>query len=157
MTSTFNTTKTRQSPLTIPIQHWSDTFHETILLSNDTNRSIQLPLAGGADNGQFIYFNDSISILKNKTSTNIIKGGKIDLEEIILEIDQHRIAGCTLTDVQYLIETLSANGKQIKLKTVKNGMFVFQMFSIKELTYNARREIKDHFIKFIYPQTALVV
>jgi len=139
MTSTFNTTKSRQSPvhlaLTSPpplsIKHWSETSHETVLLSNDHNRSIQLPLAGGADNGQFIYLNDSISILKNKTSTNIIKGGKIDLGEIILEIDQHRIAGCTLTDVQLLTETLSTNGKQIKLKTVKTGMYMNECLSFK--------------------------
>jgi hypothetical protein len=132
MTSTFSTSKIRQSPLTI--KHWSETIHETVLCSNDTNRSIQLPLGGGADSGEFIYFNDSISILKNKTPTNIIKGGKIDLDEIILEVDQHRTAGCTLADVQYLVETLSANGKQIKLKTVKTGMFIFHIFSIKELT-----------------------
>jgi len=140
MTSTFNTTKSRLSPnnLTssppppLPVKHWSQTCHETILLSNDNNHLIQLPLAGGADNGQFIYFNESISILKNKTSTNIIKGGKIDVDEIILEIDQHQIAGCTLADVQVLIQTLSTNGKQIKLKTVKTGMYrcmvVFEMF-----------------------------
>lgn len=130
MTSTFNTIKSRLSPTHVhstsppplPNKHWSQTIHETILLSNDKHQSIQLPLAGGSDNGEFIYFNESISILKNKTSTNIIKGGKIDREEIIFEIDQHRIAGCTLTDAQLLIETLSLNGKQIKLKTVKTGM-----------------------------------
>jgi hypothetical protein len=133
MTSTFNTTKSRLSPthLTLttppplPLKHWSQTSHETILLSNDKNYSIQLPLAGGADNGEFIYLNESISILKNKTSTNIVKGGKIDIDEILLEIDQHQIAGCTLADVQFIIETLSTNGKEIKLKTVKNGMYVY--------------------------------
>ncbi len=135
MTSTFHTKKTRLSPthLTLtspplPIKHWSQTCHETILLSNDNNHSIQLPLAGGSDNGEFIYFNESISLLKNRTSTNIIKGGKIDLNEILLEIDQHHTAGYTLIDVQLLIETLSTNGRQIKLKTVKSGMSVFFFF-----------------------------
>ncbi len=80
---------------------------------------------GGADNGQFVYLNESISLLKNnQTSFTIIKGGKIDFDEIILEIDQHKIAGCTLADVHILIETLSMNGKQIKLKTVKSGIVV---------------------------------
>lgn len=131
MTTTFNTTKSRLSPThlisssSIPIKHWSQTCHETILISNDNTRPIQLPLIGGANNGEFIYFNESISILKNKTPTNIIQGGKIDFDEIILEIDQHQIAGCTLADAQLLVETLSTNGKQIKLKTVKNGMNVY--------------------------------
>ena len=49
---------------------------------------------------------------------------KIDSNEIILEIDQHRIAGCTLVDIQLLIETLSTNGKQMRLKTVKTGMSI---------------------------------
>ncbi|CAF5031997.1 unnamed protein product, partial [Rotaria magnacalcarata] len=34
--------------------------------------------------------------------------------------DQHKIAGYTLADVQLLIETLSINGKQLKLKTVRS-------------------------------------
>jgi hypothetical protein len=134
MTSTFNTTKTRFSPTThlaltsvppLPIKHWSQTSHDTILLSTDKQQPIELSIAGGAENGQFIYLNESISLLKNTTSTNIIKGGKIDFDEIILAIDQHQIAGCTLADVKLLIETLSINGKQIKLKTVKSGMYMY--------------------------------
>jgi hypothetical protein len=106
-----------------PIKHWSQTCHETILSSNDNNHSIKLNLSGGADNGQFVYLNESISLLKNnQISFIILKGGKIDYDEIIVEIDQHKIAGCTLADVQALIETLSINGKQIKLKTVKSGI-----------------------------------
>ena len=139
MATTFNTTKSRLSPnpLTLtsspslPTKHWLQTCHETILLSNDKSYPIQLPILGGSDNGEFIYFTESISILKNKTLTNIIKGGKIDIDEIILEIDQHQISGYTLADVQLLIETLSTNGKQIKLKTVKDGMKID--FSLKYL------------------------
>jgi phytoene dehydrogenase-like protein len=66
-----------------PVKHWLQTCHETILSSNDTNRSIQLKLTGGADSGQFIYFNESISLLNNnKPFLVILKGGKIDLDEI---------------------------------------------------------------------------
>jgi len=109
-----------------PIKHWSQTCHETILSSNDQNQSIQLHLAGGADNGQFVYLNESISLIKNnQNSFTIYKGGKIDFDEILLEIDQHKVAGCTLADVQILIQTLSINGKQIKLKTVKSGVYSF--------------------------------
>lgn len=148
MTSTFNTTKTRLSPthhlaLTsvppLPIKHWSDTCHDTILLSNDSKQSIQLPLTGGAENGQFIYLYESISLLKNSTSTIIIKGGKIDSDEIILAIDQHQISGCTLADVKLRIETLSINGQQIKLKTVKSGMFLFLMFTLTNLHTDRRK------------------
>ena len=145
MSSLINTSRTRLSPTrtfsnklgsesppthlalsSAPlIKHWSQTCHETILSSTDHNHSIQLNLSGGADNGQFIYFNESISLLKNnQTLFNIIKGGKIDFDEILIEIDQHQIAGCTLADVHILIETLSINGKQIKLKTVKSGIYM---------------------------------
>ncbi|CAF3330153.1 unnamed protein product [Rotaria sp. Silwood1] len=146
MSSTINSTKNRFSPTKMlqkktgsesppshlaltsppPIKHWCQTCHETILSSNGNNQSIQLNLSGGADNGQFVYFNEPISLLKNnQTSFIILKGGKIDLEEIILEIDQHKVAGCTLADVKLLVETLSINGKQIKLKTVKSGIMFF--------------------------------
>ncbi|CAF4044194.1 unnamed protein product [Rotaria magnacalcarata] len=112
-----------------PIKHWYQTCHETILASNGNNHSIQLNLAGGADNGQFVYFNELISLLKNnQTSFIILKGGKIDIDEIILEIDQHKVAGCTLADVKLVIETLSINGKQIKLQTVKSGIMFLLIF-----------------------------
>ena len=105
-----------------PLKHWSLTCHETVLSSHDPHQSVHLNLSGGADNGQFVYFNQSISLLKNnKSSVNILKGSKIDLDEIIVEIEQHKIAGCTLADVQLLIESLSSNGKQLKLQTVKAG------------------------------------
>jgi hypothetical protein len=146
MSSLINPTKNRLSPTRIfpkhldnqsppthlalssppPIKHWTQTCHETILTSNDSNHSINLNLSGGADNGQFVYLNEPISLLKsNQTSFTIIKGGKIDLDEIILEIDQRKVAGSTLADVQSLIETLSINNKQIKLQTAKSGICFF--------------------------------
>ncbi|CAF1657868.1 unnamed protein product [Adineta ricciae] len=140
MTSTFNSTKTRLSPVQftlssvppLPTKHWSQTCHETIVLSNDNQYSLPLSLGGGAENGQFVYLIEAISLLNSQSTVKIIKGGKIDVDEILLTIDQHKIAGCTLSDVQQLIETLSANGKQIKLKTVKSGtctsVFSFLMF-----------------------------
>lgn len=111
MTSTFSTSK-----------HWSHTCHETVLLSNDSRSFIPLPLAGGADNGQFIYLKQPISLLRNKSTVNIIKGNRIDADEIVLSVEQQQVSGYTLSDAQQLLETLSANGKQIKLKTVKSGM-----------------------------------
>lgn len=138
-----------------PVQHWSQTCHDTVLSSTNNHQPIQLNLAGGADGGLFVYLNESISLLKNHPSLlTIVKGGKIDLNEILLEIDQHKIAGCTLADVQILIQTLSINGKQIKLKTVKSGVYRSRVcvFS-SSLTFidlhNARRNIGDHFIKFV--------
>ena len=145
MTTTFNATNqpvksSLPPPASVPpIKHWSQTYHETILSSNDSRESIRLPLDGGAENGQLIFLNQSISLLKNQTSINIIKGGKIDRDEIILEIDQHRIAGCTLEDCRIVIEALSKNGKQIRLKTVKNGMSMTNLHS-------ARREKKSRII-----------
>jgi hypothetical protein len=168
MTSTFNTTKSRLSPthLTLttppplPLKHWSQTSHETILLSNDKNYSIQLPLAGGADNGQFVYLNESISLLKNnQTSFHILKGGKIDFDEIIIEIDQHKIAGCTLADVQALIETLSINGKQMKLKTVKSGLtkdlrqFLDARFQKGSIDHDLQQTIRENLYMRTVPCT----
>ena len=154
MSSIINSTKTRSSPTRMfhrkpdneppsthlaltsppPIKHWSETCHETILSSKDSEHAIQLNLSGGADNGQFVYFNESISLLRtNQTSFTILQGGKIDFDEIILEVDQHQVSGCTLADVKLLIETLSVNGKQIKLKTVKSGIMFFFSFSYESL------------------------
>ena len=132
MSSTFSATKSRilSNPTTltssntttiVPIKHWSQACHETVLSSNDQHHSLQLSLAGGAENGEFVYLNESVSILKNKPFLTIIKGSKIDCEEILLDIDQHSVAGCTLTDVERLIEQRSANGRSIQLQTVKSG------------------------------------
>ncbi|CAF4725154.1 unnamed protein product [Rotaria sp. Silwood1] len=167
MTSTFNTTKPHLSPthlaLTsppiLPTKHWSQICHETILVSNDNNHTIQLPLAGGSDNGQFVYFNDSISLLKNKTSTNIIKGGKIDFDEIVLEINQQQIAGYTLADAQLLIETLSTNGKQIKLKTARSGLtkdlrqFLDGRFEKNSIDHGLQQTIRDNLYMRTVPCT----
>jgi hypothetical protein len=129
MSSTFNTNRHHfqfdssvSTPPPLPVKHWSQTCHDTILSSDHTQYSLQLPLAGGAENGRFVYVNESVSILKTKAFVNIIKGSKIDSEEIILELDHHPIAGCTLADVEQLVERCSANGKHMQLKTVKSGM-----------------------------------
>ncbi|CAF2722128.1 unnamed protein product [Rotaria sp. Silwood2] len=176
MSSTINSTKTRFSPTRMfqkrtgsesppshlaltsppPIKHWYQTCHETILSSNGNNQSIQLNLSGGADNGQFIYFNESISLLKsNQTSFIIVKGGKIDLDEIILEIDQHKVAGCTLADVKLLIETLSINGKQIKLKTVKSDLrqFLDARFQKGSIDHDLQQTIRDNLYMRTVPCT----
>ena len=102
--------------------HWLQSSHETVLSSNDHHQPIQLALGGGAENGQFIYVNESISLLKTKAFLNIVKGSKVDNDEIVVELDQHQISGCTLVDVQLLVERFSSNGRQIKLKTIKSGM-----------------------------------
>ncbi|CAF0809334.1 unnamed protein product [Rotaria sp. Silwood1] len=180
MSSTINSTKNRFSPTKMlqkktgsesppshlaltsppPIKHWCQTCHETILSSNGNNQSIQLNLSGGADNGQFVYFNEPISLLKNnQTSFIILKGGKIDLEEIILEIDQHKVAGCTLADVKLLVETLSINGKQIKLKTVKSGLtkdlrqFLDARFQKGSIDHDLQQTIRDNLYMRTVPCT----
>ena len=158
MTSTFSSTRSRHSPNPaiftatsappppIPIRHWSQTCHETTLASNDAEHSIQISLAGGAENGQFIYVNESISLLKNKPFVTIIKGSKIDYEEIILEIEHQSIAGCTLIDVELLVERLSMNGRTIVLKTVKSGMFL--SFTRRGLGGATRAKNREKIISF---------
>ncbi|CAF1410432.1 unnamed protein product [Didymodactylos carnosus] len=110
------------------IVHWSQTCHDTILCCSSSSNSsddsfskcLILPLKGGSDNGQFVYFGDAI-LLNNKSNVKIVEGGKINQDEIIIKIDQHKIAGCTLQDVQTLIQTKSTNGQKIILKTCKTG------------------------------------
>ncbi|UJR23490.1 hypothetical protein I4U23_026488 [Adineta vaga] len=167
MTSTFHSTKTRLSPSQftlssvppLPTKHWSQTCHETILFSNDCQYSFPLLLEGGAENGQFVYLKESVSLLKNKSSMKIIKGGKIDAEEILLTIDRHQIAGYTLFDVQQLIETLSTNGKQIKLKTVKSGLtkdlrqFLDGRFEKDSIDNDLQQTIRDNLYMRTVPCT----
>jgi hypothetical protein len=124
--ATHNPTRTKSTIASTPSsgasgKHWSQVCHETVLTSSDAQHSIELSLAGGAENGQFIYLNESISILKSKPYLTIVKGSKIDIDEIVLEIEQHAVAGCTLADVELLLERFSSNGKQIVMKTVKSG------------------------------------
>jgi len=142
------------------IKHWSQTCHETILVSTDPSQSIQLNLTGGADNGRFVSFNECLSLIKTpKTSLTIVKGGRIDLDEVLLEIDQHQVAGCTLADVQSLIDSLSRNGKQIQLKTVKSGLtkdlrqFLDARFQKGSIDHDLQQTIRDNLYMRTVPCT----
>lgn len=125
MSSTFSNNKshllsnTPTPPTTT--KHWSQTIHETVLSSNDPDHCLQLSIGGGSENGQFIFINESVSILRSKPFLSIVKGSKIDVEEILLDVDQQSVAGATLDDVEQLIKRNSVNGKSILLRTVKSG------------------------------------
>ncbi|CAF0906183.1 unnamed protein product, partial [Didymodactylos carnosus] len=121
-----NSNKKENNNILDNVKHWSQTCHDTILCSNNINdesstKSLLLTLNGGSDNGQFVYFGETI-LQNNKSNVKIIEGGKINQDEIIIKIDQHKVAGCTLKDVQTLIQTKSANGQKIKLKTCKTAI-----------------------------------
>lgn len=91
--------------------HWTTKVNECAVLK-DALGDLNVPLLGGAENGEFAYIgqvNEDIVIYKN---------GKLTEGELILEVENLSISGLPLYDVQTVIK--NCNGP-IRLKTVRQG------------------------------------
>lgn len=91
--------------------HWTTKVNECAVLK-DALGDLNVPLLGGAENGEFAYIgqvNEDIVIYKN---------GKLTEGELILEVENLSISGLPLYDVQTVINNCKG---PIRLKTVRQG------------------------------------
>ncbi|KAK3103335.1 hypothetical protein FSP39_018567 [Pinctada imbricata] len=124
--------------------HWSARIQETVV-SAVPDDSLGIVLSGGADNGQFCYINDI-----NKSHLTY-HSGKLNLDELILEVQGQKIAGYTLRDATLWLKQVSQNGAPVMIKTVKIGLlpkdlrqFLSARFQKGSVDHDLQQTIRDN-------------
>ena len=129
------------------VKHWSQKKHETILSSDLIQNSLfQEAILGGSDNGQFIYINKSYN-----TERLQFISGKLLPNEIILEIQNYKISGYTLYDVQLLLQQILKAYATITLVTVKSTSlpidlrtYLDERFQKGSIDYELQQTIREN-------------
>lgn len=91
--------------------HWTSRVNECSVCK-DARGDLNVPLRGGAENGEFAYIgpvNEDIVVYKS---------GKLNEGELLLEVENLSISGLPLYDVQTLIKNCKG---PVRLKTVRQG------------------------------------
>ena len=112
------TQQSKSPPVALPPKpkrdHWSTRIQETVV-SAVPEDNLGITLSGGADNGQFCCINDI------NHSHLTYHSGKLNIDELILEIQGQKVAGYTLRDATIWLKQVSQNGAPVMVKTVKIG------------------------------------
>ncbi|XP_070557656.1 membrane-associated guanylate kinase, WW and PDZ domain-containing protein 2-like isoform X2 [Ptychodera flava] len=112
-----------------PPKHWTQRVHECVI-SRTGDGSLNFGVRGGADNGQFPYIADV------KHDRVLVRSGKLNNDDLILEINGYKVSGYTLWDINSLIAYV--DDKALVLKTVKPG---------QNLSKDLRRYLNTRFQK----------
>lgn len=91
--------------------HWTFKVNECSV-SKDARGDLNVPLRGGAENGEFAY------IGQVKEDVVLYKSGKLNDGDVLLEVENLSISGLPLYDVQTVIKNCKG---PVRLKTVKQG------------------------------------
>lgn len=91
--------------------HWTSRVNECSVVK-DARGELNVPLRGGAENGEFAY----IGPLSEDALA--YKSGKLNEGELLLEVENLSISGLPLYDVQTLIKNCKG---PVRLKTVRQG------------------------------------
>ncbi|KAG8233310.1 hypothetical protein J437_LFUL013780 [Ladona fulva] len=94
--------------------HWRQGVRETVITTGHDG-SLNLSIRGGSDNGEFAYVCD---IFQNKVK---YVSGKLQEEDVLLEIQGQKVAGYTQRDVVAWLNHCCRNGNPVVLKTVAAG------------------------------------
>ncbi|XP_072026608.1 membrane-associated guanylate kinase, WW and PDZ domain-containing protein 2-like isoform X3 [Amphiura filiformis] len=95
-----------------PPKHWTQRAHECVI-TRDDNGSINIAVKGGAENGAFPFLSD---IRQDRIQ---LRSGKLHVDEILLEVNGHKLAGYTLWDIEALFKHLG--DVEFHLRLVKPG------------------------------------
>jgi hypothetical protein len=129
------------------IKHWSQKKHETVLSSELIQNSLfQDAIQGGSDNGQFIYISKSYNIERLQFIS-----GKLLSNEIILEMQNYKISGYTLYDVQLLLKQILKTYATITFVTVKSNTlpidlrtYLDERFQKGSIDYELQQTIREN-------------
>ncbi|KAF1391307.1 hypothetical protein PFLUV_G00040770 [Perca fluviatilis] len=91
--------------------HWTFRVNECSV-SKDASGDLNVPLRGGAENGEFAY------IGQVNEDAVVYKIGKINEGELLLEVENLSISGLPLYDVRTVIKNCKG---PVRLKTVRQG------------------------------------
>lgn len=91
--------------------HWTSRVTESSV-SKDARGDLNVPLRGGAENGEFAY------IGQVNEDVVLYKSGKLNEGELLLEVENLSISGLPLYDIQTVIRNCKG---PVRLKTVRQG------------------------------------
>lgn len=91
--------------------HWTSRVNECSV-SKDARGDANVPLRGGAENGEFAHIGPV------NEGAVIYKSGKLNEGELLLEVENLSISGLPLYDVQTVIRNCKG---PVRLKTVRQG------------------------------------
>lgn len=91
--------------------HWTSRVNECSACK-DIRGDLNVPLRGGAENGEFAY------VGQVNEDMVVYKSGKLNEGELLLEVENLSISGLPLYDIQTLIKNCRG---PVRLKTVRQG------------------------------------
>ena len=97
-----------------PPKHWSQYVHEIVVSPTDDG-SPNFTIRGGAENGLFPYVADI------RSDRILLRSGKLHTDDIVVEVNGHKLPGFTLWDIEALLVHIGQN--PLHIRTVKPGKF----------------------------------
>lgn len=97
-------------------EHWRQGVREIVITARPDG-SLNFSVHGGSDKGEFAYVSH---IVQNKVN---YVSGKLNEEDILLEIQGQKVAGYTQRDVVAWLNHCCRNGNPVVLKTVDAGEY----------------------------------
>nr|XP_018903603.1 PREDICTED: membrane-associated guanylate kinase, WW and PDZ domain-containing protein 1-like isoform X2 [Bemisia tabaci] len=133
--------------------HWCNNLN-TVVIAASPNRSLSFSVAGGSDNGEFVYVQD-VTVGKINVINGTLKKG-----DIILEIEGQKIAGYTLNDTTAWLNHCTLTSEQVTLKTVPAGsitpdlcQFLNSSFQKGSVDHDLQNTIRDNLYLRTVPVT----
>uniref|UniRef100_A0A674NSU0 Membrane-associated guanylate kinase, WW and PDZ domain-containing protein 1 n=1 Tax=Takifugu rubripes TaxID=31033 RepID=A0A674NSU0_TAKRU len=131
--------------------HWTSRVNECSV-SKDARGDLNVPLRGGAENGEFAYIghvNEDVVVYKS---------GKLNEGELLLEVENLSISGLPLYDIQTLIKNCKG---PVRLKTVRQGSklnkdlkhYLSQRFQKSSPDHELQQTIRDNLYRHAVPCT----
>uniref|UniRef100_A0A3B4VI22 Membrane associated guanylate kinase, WW and PDZ domain containing 1b n=1 Tax=Seriola dumerili TaxID=41447 RepID=A0A3B4VI22_SERDU len=131
--------------------HWTSRVNECSV-SKDARGDLNVPLRGGAENGEFAY------IGQLNEDAVVYKSGKLNDGELLLEVENLSISGLPLYDVQTVIKNCKG---PVRLKTVRQGSklnkdlkhYLSQRFQKSSADHELQQTIRDNLYRHAVPCT----
>ncbi|XP_032370711.1 membrane-associated guanylate kinase, WW and PDZ domain-containing protein 1b isoform X7 [Etheostoma spectabile] len=131
--------------------HWTFKVNECSV-SKDARGDLNVPLRGGAENGEFAY------IGQLNEDVVVYKIGKLNEGELLLEVENLSISGLPLYDVHTVIKNCKG---PVRLKTVRQGSklnkdlkhYLSQRFQKSSPDHDLQQTIRDNLYRHAVPCT----
>ncbi|XP_034724446.1 membrane-associated guanylate kinase, WW and PDZ domain-containing protein 1b isoform X3 [Etheostoma cragini] len=131
--------------------HWTFRVNECSV-SKDARGDLNVPLRGGAENGEFAY------IGQVNEDVVVYKIGKLNEGELLLEVENLSISGLPLYDVHTVIKNCKG---PVRLKTVRQGSklnkdlkhYLSQRFQKSSPDHDLQQTIRDNLYRHAVPCT----
>uniref|UniRef100_A0A3Q0RPG8 Membrane associated guanylate kinase, WW and PDZ domain containing 1b n=1 Tax=Amphilophus citrinellus TaxID=61819 RepID=A0A3Q0RPG8_AMPCI len=131
--------------------HWSSRVNE-VSVSKDARGEMNVPLRGGAENGEFAYIGPV------KQDVVFYKSGKLSEGELLLEVENLSISGLPLYDIYTVIKNCKG---PVRLKTVRQGskltkdlkQYLSQRFQKSSPDHELQQTIRDNLYRHAVPCT----